>query len=76
MVLTLSFAYFLHLLTHKSFFLPVFNGGRFLKVLPPLVFPDNTLFLHHALEALDSFFKGFIFTDTNVGDLESPPFAY
>lgn len=75
-VLTLSFANFLQLFTHKSFLLPVLNSGRFLKVLPPLVFPDDTFFFNHALETLDGLFKRFIFTYTNVGDLESPPFAY
>lgn len=74
-VLTLNLAQFLQLFTLKGLVLPIFNGGRLFKVLPPLVFPDNSLFLNHAFETLDRFFQRFIFTYTYVGDLKSPPFA-
>lgn len=74
-VLALSLAQFLELLALKSILLPVFDGGRLLEVLPPLEFPDDPLFFHHAFETLDSLFQGFVFTYTNLGDVESPPFA-
>ena len=75
-VLTLNFAQLFELFTHQGLLFSVFYCGRLFKVLPPLVFPDDTLFFNHAFETLDSFFQRLIFTYTNVGDLESPPFAY
>jgi hypothetical protein len=75
-VQTLSLAQLLHLLALKGLLLPVLDGGRFLKVLPPLVLPDDTLFLNHAFETLNGLFKGLVFAYTNVGDGKSPPFAF
>ena len=74
-VLTLNLAKLLELLAFKGLLLPVLDSGRLLEVLPPLVFPDDTLFLYHALETLDCLFEGLVFINSDVGDLESPPFA-
>ncbi len=49
------------------------NGRRFFKILAHLEFSDDTFFLNHSLEALDSLLYRLCFITLDVCHLYSPP---
>lgn len=65
-------------LTHQfslhRFFFAIADGGGLLKILPLLPLTNDTLFLDHALKALQGLLKGLVLVNSNLADGKSPPF--